>query len=528
MSIQVSPLELVLDAKNPRFVTADVMEQAEIRKYFAEHEDICQLAAGINRNGRLMPGERIVVLQDDGQYTVVEGNRRTCSLQMLLSRDLIPLEFQDKIPQASDALREHCSSIEVDVLDNRNEALALMANRHIEGVQRWRALAKDRFFAANFEQGQTVEELSQHTGIPVSEVRKDIWDYKFFLMAYEQHQRLCPEFVEELVNLAIEPFLRIFDAKFRYHGERRTVSPVKFLGIEHDDSLNTTSRLSDALFKKVVELVFRGTVTGSVTTRNSLDEVPGIQPLLDRANQELHATVDQAGEALPFPTSPPSTDTKGASRDDEASEQETASPGALGKEGVNSSATGADDLAHKDQILKFGGPSPNKFFEFIDWHRLDRSNPDYEGLRVALAELYKMSVTECGKKKEKAYEMFPLAAGMVLRTAYEQALMLRLKQAGLWNSYRHLLHEHHPRGPSFAGLESMEDFLKKEPNKSAAFPDDDMVSAFGVIINARDRRLLNANIHNPGVVRMTSASLESLALGGLRSLIQGIVSLVES
>jgi hypothetical protein len=524
MSIRVSPLELLLDTKNPRFVTAGARDQGDIRKYMTMHEGVCQLASAINQYGGLMLGERIVVLQNDGQYIVVEGNRRTCSLQMLLSRDLIPEGCKDEIPPTSDAVQTGCGTIEVDVLADRNAALQLMAKRHIEGIQKWRPLAKDRFFAANFADGQTIEDLSKHTDTGISEVRQYIWDYKFFLMAYEQHQRLCPEFSEELVNLAIEPFLRIFDAKFRYHSERRTVSPVKFLGIEHDDdSLNTTSRLSDALFKEVVELVFRGTVTGSVTTRNSLDEVPGIQPLLDRANQELHATVDQAGQALPFPTSPPSTDSKGAIRDDEASEQETASPGALGKEGANGSVTGTGDLADRDEILKSGGPSNSMFFESVSWHQLDASKPVHQGLIAALCELHQMSILSCGKKDKKGYEAFPIAAGMLLRMAYEQSLILRLSQVKLWNAYEDWLKEQRKRD----GLANMEEFVAKKSNESAVLPDRAMVSAFNRVHLTRDRDFLNANAHNPGQMRVTSSSLESLAQGGLLHLIQRIVSLAQ-
>src|SRR5450756_1284343 len=101
MSIQVSPLDLLLDESNPRFATANVVGQDSIRKYMVVYEDVVKLAGDINQHGGLMPGERIVILDDNGRYVVVEGNRRTCSLQMLLSRDLIPTGFESRIPEAS-------------------------------------------------------------------------------------------------------------------------------------------------------------------------------------------------------------------------------------------------------------------------------------------------------------------------------------------------------------------------------------------------------------------------------------------
>ena len=90
MTAVVSPLDLVLDVQNPRFVILTDREQADIREYLLTYEDVCKLAVSINEYGSLLPGERIVALQEDGHYVVIEGNRRTCALQLLLSRDLVP------------------------------------------------------------------------------------------------------------------------------------------------------------------------------------------------------------------------------------------------------------------------------------------------------------------------------------------------------------------------------------------------------------------------------------------------------
>ena len=111
MSISISPLDLLLDTENPRFVILQSREQADIRKYLVTYEDVCQLAADINAYGRLLPGERIVALHESGKYVVVEGNRRTCSLQMLLNRELIPDGFAHRIPHTSASILTNCNSI---------------------------------------------------------------------------------------------------------------------------------------------------------------------------------------------------------------------------------------------------------------------------------------------------------------------------------------------------------------------------------------------------------------------------------
>ena len=63
MAITISPLDLLLDDENPRFVVLNSREQNDIRKYLVTYEDVCQLANDINDYGGILPGERIVVLK---------------------------------------------------------------------------------------------------------------------------------------------------------------------------------------------------------------------------------------------------------------------------------------------------------------------------------------------------------------------------------------------------------------------------------------------------------------------------------
>ena len=164
MAITISPLDLYLDENNPRFVILTSRSQAEIRKYLVTNEDVLQLVRSINEYGGLLPGERIVVLKEDGRYVVIEGNRRTCSLQMLLSRDLIPDGFGHRIPSTTQKLIDQCTTIEVDVLGSRDAALELMSKRHIEGVMEWKPLAKKQFFAANYKDGNGQSVHHGHQG----------------------------------------------------------------------------------------------------------------------------------------------------------------------------------------------------------------------------------------------------------------------------------------------------------------------------------------------------------------------------
>ena len=88
----------------------------------------------------------------------------------------------------------------------------------------------------------------------------------------------------------------------------------------------------------------------------------------------------------------------------------------------------------------------------------------------ALNELYKLSINNCGR--QKAYHMFPVATGMILRTVYEQTLKLRLNQVKLWGAYCATVP---PK--SFPTLSGMEGFIKTGAYKTIVLPKREMVDA---------------------------------------------------
>ena len=122
--------------------------------------------------------------------------------------------------------------------------------------------------------------------------------------------------------------------------------------------------------------------------------------------------------------------------------------------------------------------------------------------------------------RQKAYEVFPASAGMILRTAYEQVLILELKRAQLWNPFMQTVRRY-----NYPTLKGIEDFAKESDNKSQIFPTDDLKAAFQSIITYHQRDFLNANIHSPGMIRVTSDSLKGIAQAGMFTLIQGLIEL---
>lgn len=519
MPIIVSPLSLLLDDENPRFVVLDNRGQADIRKYMVTYEDVCPLAEGINDYGGILPGERIVVLERDDKYVVIEGNRRTCSLQMLLDPTLIPEGFQHHIPAASEKLMESCQTIEVDTVPSREAALELMTKRHIEGVKQWKPLAKKQFSASNYDAGISVPNLSQITGMRESDIKADIRDYKFFLSAYNDYCSAHSDYRGTLVDLKIDPFLRVFKAKFPYKGIE--TKPVDALKISYTDTHDTISGLPQDVFKRIVQKVFEEAVIAErINTRNTLKDVTGIIDELEALEQAEGADAN-SGNSASGNSSTNGATPNGTSPGEQPSGGST--PGNAAPGNTPSGGSTPDTPTPGTPVPGGpapGGPAPRTFFESLAWNgKLSPDNPEHTGLLAAVHELYNASRFFC--KGKRVYEMFPIATGMILRTTYEQVLKMRLNQVRLWGNFMASI----PRG-RFPTLAAMETFVDNQVNRTVVLPSAELQSALSLIISYRHREFLNANIHNPGDIRVTPESLSAIAQGGMFTLIQGLINLL--
>ena len=517
MVVTISPLDLVLDEENPRFVILDNRNQSSIRKYLATYEDVCELTSGINSYGGLLPGERVVALKIGESYVVAEGNRRTCSLQFLLSRDLIPSGFEHRIPHASEEVLKNCSSIEIDILPNRDAALELMTKRHIEGVKQWKPLAKKQFFASNYNDGRgiSIPELSKITSISESKIKEDIRDYKFFHSIFEKYSICHPEFDREIISLKTDPFWRIFKAKFEYPTGSPS-SPKEFFQITYDDTLNTISDIDQSAFEEIALLVFeKAIVEEAINTRSALTDIEGMDSLLQAFREKR--TVSESFN--------PNEQDNPTGKDAEGCVEETTSSDTESNKQPNNPSNDATASAASNNGRaeaggpQPGGPQPRSFFESLSWHdKLHPDNPEHSGLLCAVSELHALSIKSTDRKK--SYVVYPIATGMILRTAYEQALRLRISQTNLWGAYMKSISGRLPT------LGTMEDFVRAGKNKPIVFPDKKMTLAFDRVVAASQRDFLNANIHYPANIRVAPSSLEALAQGGMLALIQGIINLI--
>ncbi len=246
---KIPTLSLVLDVQNPRIEVKDTATQDDIRHALCTTEKVDELAKGIANTNGLMAGERIIVVEENGQYIVLEGNRRACACQMLLDAKLIPSAFKSTIPAIPAAVTAAITELAADVAPNRHAAEIIITRRHTEpGIQQWNVLAKQRRILRLLKGGVPLKKISDDFGMSQSSLTKLL---KEISIIEDTRQLACWTDDERKVleNPELKPnaYTRFFTLK----GVKDT------LGITFDDQGKISSSLPSQAFKKSLESLAR-------------------------------------------------------------------------------------------------------------------------------------------------------------------------------------------------------------------------------------------------------------------------------
>ena len=116
------------------------------------------------------PHEPLIIEgQPNGTYTVIEGNRRLCALQLLLDKDLRARLRATDIPNidAIDQNRREEISMVPCVESTRRDAWRYLGFKHVNGPAMWGAYAKAQYIAF----------VHNTYRVPLEEIAKQIGDY---------------------------------------------------------------------------------------------------------------------------------------------------------------------------------------------------------------------------------------------------------------------------------------------------------------------------------------------------------------
>ena len=190
-SIKVKPENLYLDPNNPRFVEekekvpeSRFMEAAVQRNTLRKLEDlgIEDLIESISKYGFLTI-DRVIVkpLDKDGNYFVLEGNRRIAALKKV--KEL----HQEGEITLEDQVLESLSEIEVLVFNGDIEDIVwtIQGLRHLTGIKEWPKLQQARFITENFFEKKKMKfrEIARMLNLKPSEVGTLIRSYYAFIQA---------------------------------------------------------------------------------------------------------------------------------------------------------------------------------------------------------------------------------------------------------------------------------------------------------------------------------------------------------
>ena len=164
--------KLLLDKENPRF--GGNLEASDTQKSLLEaivdKHGVNDLLASMSTNG-YFNAEPVVAVKSNGNFTVVEGNRRLAAA-LILTADSRASQYNDLSQKwVSDTNREKIASLQefpVSVFDQRDkELIAYLGARHIRGSKPWDSYAKAHWLfelmsASDLE--LTIEDAAQLIG----------------------------------------------------------------------------------------------------------------------------------------------------------------------------------------------------------------------------------------------------------------------------------------------------------------------------------------------------------------------------
>lgn len=278
--------DISLDPKNVRLEIADAKVEADIIEDLFVNEDALGLVEGICKIGYLTH-ETPVVLDRQGKYVMVEGNRRLAALKAIQNPMLVP-DYQARISAFAKLLpnRSVLARIQVMIAPSQDEANQLIAAIHTGNLRRaWTPSRQAAFFQAQIDSGRTLNELVSR--YPTIDVGKFVFR-ALIINLFKSVKFDDPELQDFLIT---KKWTRGLSTLARIYESKEFVG-LTGLTMQSDGSLSKT--VSDAVFKEIATEIVRGMFEENINTR-SLNSVKS--PRYTQLMVELRRIVDSAPDS---------------------------------------------------------------------------------------------------------------------------------------------------------------------------------------------------------------------------------------
>jgi hypothetical protein len=538
-TLEISPLKLSLDYKNPRFIIPPNPSEDQIIEYLLEFEEILDLANSINELGSLMFGERVIVCKEDNKYVVLEGNRRICSCKLLLNNKLIPEKFKNKINSIKKETKSNIDKIEVDVVESREIAQSSLASKHIEGVKRWSTFSKNKFFTNEFDSGKTIDYIAKITSVTKSKVitgiiQNKLLNYAFNLSIWSKEERekyLNPQTIKP------SPYFRVFSTESKViKGSRaRDIIKLNYNNVTYEPM----SALPKEIFDHCIYLIAKAAfIDDNFNTRNIIDDVPEFVDYISKfysnsilkPNEkfilvENNVTNNDENNNQQEKYTNNKIDTKEEKeQNDEVNKLKSERESKIGKElkatitaeskvDLKENTNSDENLTNKDENTNLKGhrPTLGNFFENLTWSTVNTSNDDNRGVINIATEIVAIS-------KNNNYKKFPISATILMRTLLENVSIYYLKKLGLYDKFAGGFNGKTPP------LEKIIEYYKKATT-TIFKGDKNFERTFSSFADSKGTKdYLDMVIHNPHLVQAAPGILDNIAQCGLKGFIQTILN----
>ncbi len=161
---QMPVSRLHFDYRNPRLVEyKEINAQSTEEQMIAilwETMDVRELVMSIAAWG-YFKNEPLIVSQENGRNTVLEGNRRLAAVKIILNPELVEAE----IPPIEQSIKDSLQELPV-MIATREEAWRYLGFKHVNGPNKWNSYAKARY----------ISQVHNDFKVPLSRIASQIGD----------------------------------------------------------------------------------------------------------------------------------------------------------------------------------------------------------------------------------------------------------------------------------------------------------------------------------------------------------------
>ncbi|WP_409047883.1 hypothetical protein AB2L57_01075 [Microbacterium sp. HA-8] len=293
--------ELHLDVTNYRFASAQPSESAAMNFLWAE-QDVAEVARLILRDSYI-DNEIPLVVREDDQWILLEGNRRVSALMALLKPSLAPAhqgEVEQLLKRFAIEAEALPSVIRVMVMPTREAAAPVLARLHIgQSKKAWNLDEQAKFVLAQLTSGTTLEQLKAQ--LPAI---KDI--PRVVRMGRVRERLRTSRFNDPDISAYVNG-PRLAMSSFEYAYRNPTIQ--KLIGLEFDAQARVVQWAQSPAELVALERLVRGFRDGELNTRRGLKpDTEGYEDLLIEMKGGIlsPATTDSAPEYLSDPQTPES------------------------------------------------------------------------------------------------------------------------------------------------------------------------------------------------------------------------------